>query len=90
MTSRVQSKLTDLIHQLDSSTAGEAVAATRRTHATATSMEDRQRSGSLDYLRLSIKYLVFDLEATHFARTSTSQTARAEQAADAIRGQHGE
>jgi hypothetical protein len=64
-----QAKLSDLMQQLDSlpSPAREQLRQiaddTRDRHArmkkTVTELQD-----SLDYLRLSIKYLVFDLEAT--------------------------
>jgi hypothetical protein len=64
-----QARLTDLMQQLDTlpSPAREQLRAiaddTRDRHArmkkTVTELQD-----SLDYLRLSIKYLVFDLEAT--------------------------
>jgi regulator of replication initiation timing len=64
-----QAKLTDLMQQLDAlpSPAREQLQQlatdTRERHArmkkTVTELQD-----SLDYLRLSIKYLVFDLEAT--------------------------
>lgn len=64
-----QSKLTDLMQQLDSLPSPareqlrELATDTRDRHArmkkTVGELQD-----SLDYLRLSIKYLVFDLEAT--------------------------
>jgi hypothetical protein len=64
-----QSKLSDLMHQL------ETLPAPAKEHLQALASETRDRHArmkktvtelqdSLDYLRLSVKYLVFDLEAT--------------------------
>ena len=64
-----QSKLTDLMQQLD----GLPSPAREQLRQLATDTRDRharmkktvgELQDSLDYLRLSIKYLVFDLEAT--------------------------
>jgi len=64
-----QAKLSDLMQQLDSLPAP----AREQLQALAHDTQDRQKrmkktvgelQDSLDYLRLSIKYLVFDLEAT--------------------------
>lgn len=64
-----QAKLSDLMQQLDSlpspakeqiqQLAAETTDRHKRMRKTVTELQD-----SLDYLRLSIKYLVFDLEAT--------------------------
>lgn len=64
-----QAKLTDLMQQLDSLPSP----AREQLQALASDTQDRHKrmkktvselQDSLDYLRLSIKYLVFDLEAT--------------------------
>jgi septal ring factor EnvC (AmiA/AmiB activator) len=64
-----QSKLSDLVNQINTLPEGERqpleqlAAETRTRHETMKkTIADLQES--LDYLRLSIKYLVFDLEAT--------------------------
>jgi hypothetical protein len=64
-----QSKLSDLVNQINTLPEGERAPLEQLASETKTRHETMKQTiadlqDSLDYLRLSIKYLVFDLEAT--------------------------
>jgi chromosome segregation ATPase len=64
-----QSKLSDLVNQINTLPEGERAPLEQLASETKTRHETMKKTiadlqESLDYLRLSIKYLVFDLEAT--------------------------
>jgi hypothetical protein len=76
-----QEKMNQILERIREMPANQAPAAveaadsaTARRERVQTSVNELQ--DALDYLRLSVKYLVFDLEATRSSRSSAAKSAR--------------